>query len=224
MRKLVLGALLSVAFAGTAEARDKDFYVGAEAGVTLADGDDLIFTPAVGVATTGKLKPDYKPGFDGAAVLGYDFGRVRVEAEASYRSANVDKITSDFGIGTALAIGTQAGNGKASALSFMGNAMLDLGKKDGLSVFIGGGAGYAKIKYDAARSGSSQTVLLYDEDWSFAWQGIVGVRHPISDKIDVSAKYRFFNAKTDLVGFGGRSVEGTFRSHSLMVGVTFNFL
>jgi len=223
MRILVLGILLSATVANVAQAHDGDFYVGAEFGVTEATSEDLKFTPGATFASTGTVKVDYEHGFDGGAVLGYDFGPVRVEAEASYRSANIGTLDSNFTLGQVFIAGPRSGGGKARALSFMGNAMLDLGKEDGLSFFVGGGAGYAKIRYENVRN-SSGTAMLDDRDAGFAWQAIAGVRYAISENIDITAKYRYFNAgEAELVGAGGRAVDAQFRSHSLMGGVTFNF-
>jgi len=224
MDKMVIGVLLLTCSAGAAQARDGDFYVGAEAGVTVVDGGDLTFTPGTVAASTGTVDLGYDRGIDGAAFLGYDFGPVRIEAEASYRSAGIGTVNSDFTVGTVMVAGPRDGGGKVSALSFMGNAMLDIGKDDGLSFFVGGGVGYAKIRYDDLHVASTQSAFLDDGDAGFAWQLIAGVRQPISGNIDVSARYRFFNAgDAQVVGFGGRTVDGSFRSHSVMAGISLNF-
>ena len=106
-----------------------------------------------------------------------------------------------------------------------GEAMLDIGDQDAFSFFIGGGAGYAKIRYDNIRRVSGSNDVLDDGDWRFAWQATAGVRKAISSNVDATLRYRFFNAngKDDLIGVGGRAVDDRFRSHSLMAGVTFNF-
>ena len=58
----------------------------------------------------------------------------------------------------------------------------------------------------------------------FAWQAIAGVRAPLTDNIDASLKYRFFNAdNVKLVDVTGRTLDGRFRSHSLLGGLTYNF-
>ena len=57
-----------------------------------------------------------------------------------------------------------------------------------------------------------------------------GVRQAITDNIDVTVKYRFFNvpdlkyvAQTGTTGATARDVDTRFRSHSLLGGITFNF-
>ncbi|MEO6381486.1 MAG: outer membrane beta-barrel protein [Nitrobacter sp.] len=225
MRKMIIGVLLLTCSAGAAQARDDDFYVGVEAGVTLVDGDDLTFTPGAVAAGNGTVELGYDRGIDGGAFFGYDFGPVRIEAEASYRSAGLGTVNSDFTVGSVIVAGPRpAGGGKVTAVSFMGNAMLDFGKNDGLSFFVGGGVGYAKIRYEGLQVPSTQSAFLDDGDAGFAWQLIAGVRHPISNNIDITARYRFFNAgDAQMVGFGGRGVDGSFRSHSLMAGISLNF-
>ena len=46
----------------------------------------------------------------------------------------------------------------------------------------------------------------------------------MTDTIDATLKYRFFNADdVKLVDVGNRQLETRFRSHSILGGVTFNF-
>ena len=56
-------------------------------------------------------------------------------------------------------------------------------------------------------------------------QILAGVRTAISDNIDVTLKYRFFNVEgLRMVDVGDfKSEKFTFRSHSLLGGITFNF-
>src|SRR3546814_14920076 len=47
---------------------------------------------------------------------------------------------------------------------------------------------------------------------------------PITQNIDASLKYRFFNAdNVEVVGFGGEDIATRFRSHSVLAGITYNF-
>jgi outer membrane protein OmpA-like peptidoglycan-associated protein len=113
-------------------------------------------------------------------------------------------------------------SGNTSALSFMVNGMFDFGEDTGLQGFVGGGAGVARIKDRLRLSGPADTVN--DSDTVFAWQAIAGVRAPVTRSIDVSLKYRFFNAPdVKLVDIGGNQWSGRYRSHSLLAGLTFNF-
>jgi outer membrane protein OmpA-like peptidoglycan-associated protein len=58
----------------------------------------------------------------------------------------------------------------------------------------------------------------------FAYQGLAGIRAPLTENIDATLKYRFFNAdNVRLVDVTNRAFEGRFRSHSILGGVTYNF-
>ena len=103
----------------------------------------------------------------------------------------------------------------------MVNGLLDFGDDDGIQGFVGGGAGVARV--------DMQTVLvapafLDDSDTGFAWQALAGVRAPLSRSWDVGLKYRLFNAsKVNLVDRIGRAVDTSFRSHSIMGSLVYNF-
>src|SRR3546814_15163 len=102
-----------------------------------------------------------------------------LEAEVGYRRATIDHFSLD-----GVRAGTKSNN---SALSFMLNGLLDFGPDDGLQGFVGGGAGVARVRQNTEN-------VVYDTDTVFAWQALAGVRMPITQNIDASLKYRFFNA------------------------------
>lgn len=230
MRKLaVILALATTALSTPALARDDSWYVGVEGGAMLVE--DIKFD--IGT-TTRAGKTDHRAGWDVGGVVGYDFGGFRLEAEASYRQANVTGWSSTLNTPVWNVNGTTLGNlapgtydyagGTSSALSFMVNAMLDFGDDDVLTGFVGGGAGIARVKSELALSNRNPAPTLGDSDTVFAWQAFAGVRAPLSDSVDVTLKYRFFNAdNVTLVDITGRTWEGRFRSHSILGGLTFNF-
>ena len=235
MRKLAIAvALASTALATPALARDKAWYVGVEGGAMIIE--DIHFDITSGTTKTKDaaiVDSDY--GYDVGGNVGYDFGMFRIEAEVAYKSGKLDSFRSTLrtpsfnAAGAANAGGgSLAGNydyagGRTTVLSFMLNGMLDFGDDDGIQGFIGGGVGVARVKagkYALNTYGS----FLDDSDTVFAYQAIAGVRAPITDTIDATLKYRFFNAENvKLVDVSGRTVDGRFRSHSLMGGFTFNF-
>ncbi|GAA0656822.1 outer membrane protein OmpA-like peptidoglycan-associated protein/opacity protein-like surface antigen [Sphingomonas insulae] len=227
MRKLaVVLALASTALATPALARDKSWYVGIEGGAMIVEDIDY----DIG-ATNNAASVDHDYGYDVDGVIGYDFGGFRVETEVGYKSATVDGYSSTLTTpryNTAGAIvATPAGTydyagGKTSALSFMLNGLLDFGDDDGIQGFVGGGVGVARVKanYGLTTRGN----FVDDSDTVFAWQGLAGVRAPLTDHIDATLKYRFFNAdNVKLVDVTNRTFEGRFRSHSILGGVTYNF-
>ena len=225
MRKLAVTlALATTALATPALARDNAWYVGVEGGAMIVEDIDYDISAPAGASAT--LDSDY--GYDVGGQVGYDFGAFRVEAEVSYRSASVDtfRSTTTVPVGPSFApAGEYGAGGRTSALSFMANAMLDFGEDDGITGFVGGGVGVARVKASDYRISDNAGSFLDDSDTVFAWQAIAGVRAPITENVDVSLKYRFFNADdVRLVETQrGTSYEGRFRSHSVLGGLTFNF-
>ena len=233
MRKFAVTlALASTALASPALARDNSWYVGVEGGATLVENINYDVTTVAGLKTKRAEIVDSEYGYDVDGSVGYDFGGFRLEAEVGYKSARVDTITNSIPLPTL----TQAGapttvnsntrsnvGGKTTALTFMVNGLLDFGDDDGIQGFLGGGVGVARVKaddYAFTTFGSS----LDDSDTVFAYQGLAGVRAPLGDHVDVTLKYRFFNAdNVKLVNIGGQTTEGRYRSHSILGGLTYNF-
>ncbi|MGX7951407.1 OmpA family protein [Tsuneonella sp. HG249] len=225
MRKLVIGmAMASTAIASPTLARDGAWYVELDGGPMIVE--DIEFD--VG-ATADAVTSDNHTGFDFGGIVGYDFGAIRLEAEASYREAEFQSLAGLTGAlpNTATLFapaGTYGADGEASVLSFMLNGLFDFGPDDGLQGFVGGGAGVARTKIDGASVRTSGPGFLDDSDSGFAWQLLAGVRAPLTDTIDVGLKYRFFNTTDlDLVDSRGRDVTTKLRSHSLLGTIGFNF-
>lgn len=228
MRKLAIAVALSTTvLAGPALARDGAWYVGGEFGAMITEDTDAGFTPGTTATTTGTASIGFEEGFDGGGFVGYDFGAFRLEAEVAYKSADVEEFVTS-GLTPPGVVGTSAiftgGDGEVNVLSGMVNAMLDFGNEDGLSGFIGGGAGIARVDFDNVTAFTNTGAILDDSDTRFAWQVIAGVRQALSRNVDIHLKYRFFNVDDlEMVGFGGRVVNTDLRTHSLLGGITFNF-
>jgi OOP family OmpA-OmpF porin len=172
-------------------------------------------------------------GYDGGLFVGYDLGGFRLEAEVAYKKADIESINTLVrlpGEGANFPSQRPFGGGSTSALSFMINGMLDFGDDDGISGFVGGGVGMARVKFNNQRVFANSAPFLDDSDSKLAWQVFAGVRQAISDNIDVTVKYRFFNvddiklqATTGPTGATVGDAETRFRSHSLLGGITFRF-
>jgi OmpA-OmpF porin, OOP family len=218
-------ALSSTLLATPALARDGAFYVGGDIGGAIADDMDIdIGTVDEAVTVNHDL------GFDGSIFAGYDFGAFRIEAEAAYKEASLDSYATRIRLPLEPANFPTQGDafGSSSALSFMVNGMLDFGNEDKTSFFVGGGGGVARAAANEYRNRADATPFLdsdeSEDNWKFAWQLFAGVRHALSDNTDLTLRYRYFNAgETEDVAFNGGSSGIQFRSHSLLVGVTFNF-
>jgi outer membrane protein OmpA-like peptidoglycan-associated protein/opacity protein-like surface antigen len=222
MRKLAIAmALSSTLLATPAFARDGAMYVGGEFGAMIVEDMDI----DVG-AVDNAISLDHEYGYDGGLFIGYDFGAFRLEGEVAYKKARLDELQ------TTIRLPLESANfgarreaaGTTSALSFMLNGMLDFGDDDGISGFVGGGVGMARVKANNYRNFANATPFLDGSDSRLAWQVFAGVRQAISDNIDVTVKYRFFNAdKIRMTAFSGAEADYRFRSHSLLGGLTFNF-
>ncbi|HYJ30184.1 MAG TPA: OmpA family protein [Allosphingosinicella sp.] len=221
MRNLAIAvALSSTLLATPAAARDGAIYIGGEFGVMSVDDMDI----DIG-AVDNAVTVNHDHGYDGGIFVGYDFGAFRLEAEAAYRNADLDSYDTTIRLPLEGAVfpTQREGSGSSSALSFMVNGMLDFGDDDGISASVGGGVGMARVQANEYRNFANATPFLDGSDWTMAWQLLAGVRQAISDNVDVTVRYRFFNTRTaELIAFNGGETGMRFRSHSLMGGLTFN--
>ncbi|MEA3017015.1 MAG: OmpA-OmpF porin, family [Sphingomonadales bacterium] len=226
MRKLaIVVALSSTAIATPALARDGAWYVGGDFGAMIVEDVEM----DVG-AIENALVIDHDYGFDGAGFVGYDLGAFRLEAEVAYKRARLDSLDGTVGLpgdarpGVAGGLQIREAAGNTTALSFMINGMLDFGDDDGVSGFLGGGVGVARVSFNNQRVFSNQGAFLDDSDTRFAWQVVAGLRQAISDSADVTVRYRFFNVPSlEMIGFGGNEFSTRLRTHSILGGITFNF-
>ena len=232
MRKLaIVVALSSTVLATPALARDGAWYVGGDFGAMIVE--DVEFD--VG-ATEDAIIVDHEYGYDGSLFVGYDLGTFRLEAEVAYKRADIDELETIVnlpgnlgGPGTPLVSARpqtflDAGGGNTTALSFMVNGLLDFGEDDGISGFLGGGIGIARVSFNNQRAFANQGAFIDDSDTRFAWQLVAGVRQAISDNMDITVRYRFFNVSDlDMIGFpNGATYNTRLRTHSLLGGITFN--
>jgi OOP family OmpA-OmpF porin len=219
---------------GPPETRDSDkrvipgtdpkttWYVGGEFGAMIVEDVELDIGAVENAVTV-----NHEYGYDGGLFVGYDLGAFRIEAEAAYKKADLESFATTLrlpGEGSVFPAQRDFAGGSTSALSFMINGMLDFGDDDGISGFVGGGVGMARVKANNQRVFANTAPFLDDSDSKLAWQVFAGVRQAISDNIDVTVKYRFFNVDNlRMVAFNGNEAEWRFRSHSLLGGLTYRF-
>jgi opacity protein-like surface antigen len=221
MRKLAIAvALASTAVATPALARDGSGYIEADFGPMIAEDLSLDYNDGT-LNIPGGARVDHKIGWDVGLVGGYDFGLLRAEGELAYKRAALDELSLDpriSGINDNLGFDL---DGHASVLSGMINVLLDFGDENGWSGFVGPGIGIARVKYsldapDADFNASSS-------DSGIAWQVVAGVRKSLSPNMDLGLKYRFFNVNNLQLGDSDFDLDGRWRSHSLMLSLTYNF-
>jgi opacity protein-like surface antigen len=214
-------ALSSTLPAAPALARDRAFYIGGEVGVTSVSDMDI----DIG-AVDDAVSVNHGYGYDAGIFVGYDFGAFRLEAEASQRRASLDSYTTTIRLPSDPPVFPTQGDahGNSRALGLMVNGMLDIGDDEGISGFAGVGVGMARVEAVNYRNNPNASPFLDDGTWKLAWQVFGGARLPLSGHLDLTLKYRFFNAeRTDFTAFNGGESGTRFRSHSLLTGLTFNF-
>lgn len=223
MRKFVIGmAMASTALTAPAMAREGQWYIEGHGGAMIVE--DLTFDvgESVNDSTVG-----FDSGYDFGASVGHDFGPFRLEAEASYRAADVDDLAAgQVGFATVAPLSATGGSfpatGEFNALSFMLNGLFDFGPDDGLQGFFGGGIGVARVDLDGTLQLSGSAID--DSDTGLAWQLLAGVRAPLSDSWDVGLKYRYFNAEdVNLIDPRGLDLVADASTHSILGTITYNF-
>ena len=220
MRKLaIMAALASTTLATPALAVDNAWYVGVEGGAMIVEDANIDFK-SDDLDVDDALQIDHNVGIDVDLIGGYDFGGFRVEAELGYKSASLDEMTV---LGAFSGVGDVTGevDGDARVLSAMLNGLLDFGEDGDWNGYIGGGVGLASVKYNIDDADPD----ISENDGTFAWQVIAGVRKAVSSNIELGLKYRFFNTtkfKFDDSDSDGR-LQGKWRSHSLLASLIYNF-
>lgn len=227
MRAAVLIGLVGLAvMMAPAQAQDRGFYLGGDLGLVASSGMDLTFTPGGAVGTDGTLDTTHKRGVSGSVLAGYDFGWVRVEAEASHLGADIDEARSDWSHAGGLVVGSQSVEGDVRARSALLNVIVDFDRDDGYSFFVGGGVGRSKLKVSGMALQQGGSVLLDDEDGDSrsSWQAIAGVRKSMSDHLELHVRYRYLDTDdVEMTGLAGRAVSGQMTSHSVSVGLAYRF-
>src|SRR5690606_1909966 len=97
MRKAFIGLVLATSMlAPPAMARDGQVYGGVEGGVLFGDALGVDFDAdgdgEIDDTETNLFELDTDMGWDADVVLGYDFGGFRIEGEAGYKTADVDRV------------------------------------------------------------------------------------------------------------------------------------
>ncbi len=211
MRKLALAAIgmSSVAYAPAGFAAQEGPFVGIMGGANFTNDLDVSGT---GVGINRSVDTD--TGYAVIPSIGYRFGNgLRSEFELGYRKNDVDGVS-----------GSTTGSGEIKARSAMLNLLYDVNMNGRVSPYIGGGIGYAKVRYDGVQPVGIPGIGVNDSDRVFAYQGIAGLSYAVSNAVELAAEYRYFATQDpDFRTSGGTSVEGEYKSHAALVGLRYNF-
>jgi outer membrane protein OmpA-like peptidoglycan-associated protein len=189
-----------------AQAQDNGHYRGFYGAVGLGlnsveDGDWS------GGGASGEV--EYDNGTTMLGAIGYAMGNgLRFEGELARRMNDVDSFTTS-GVSTST-------DGDARVLSLMANALYDFKTGTPLTPYVGLGVGLASLKM----SNSAPPAAATGRETDLAWQGIVGAAIKLTDALDLTADYRYFDMGDVEVNPG---VDVDYSSHTFLVGLRWRF-
>lgn len=172
-----------------------------------------------------RLRGKHSTGYVIGGAIGYALPNdLRIEGELAFRRASLKRLTmvDDGGDGSLNGAAADA-SGKTKASSVMINGFYDLHLDHGITPYLGGGVGLARVDV-SARQDAEGVPSVDDADTGFAWQIAAGIGFRVVDNTSLFADYRYFqttNSSHD--NSDGIRFRSTFKSHNLSVGVRFSF-
>ncbi len=185
LRIVLFGSAALCALAPFASAGDlRGTYFAFEGGASWVDGESLgrtlLFT--AGGSTTSTFQADFDTGWALMGTLGYAFKNgFRAELEAGYRNNDIDTLLTSGGSPT-IAVG------ELSEFSLMVNLLYDLKLGDRMTASIGAGIGADQASFEAA------ALAIDEDDWVFAFQGLLGLSYAVGDRSQIFLNYRYLHA------------------------------
>ncbi len=196
-KQLSFLAMLIAAGSFSTPAFAVDHYVSANGGVTWT-GD---------VTALGQ-EVQMDNGYSVIGAVGCDYGSYRFEAEAGYADSNLNS----YG-------GTNY-EGNASVHSLMANACYDIDTGDGITPYLTAGVGMAQVGGHNIKAEGSAGSPYSVRETTMAWQVGAGVAIPLTNTLDLDARYRYF-ATTDFTVADVGNVD--IDSHSVLLGFRMKF-
>lgn len=230
MNKILLMATAGMAIlAASAQAADKPWYFGLEAGLGWVDDDSVRFggskiqqeesvSRSIFYNSDRGYELDYNRGLAGFATLGRDFGSFRAEIELGYRGNDLDET---YWYYRCEELRSRGYDGKLTELTAMLNLLYDMRLTDRITASVGAGIGldHAKLEVDYGKWSESDTRNL------LAYQGIAGISYALNDSWDVTANYRYLATNDSDFEVGKRSdvLDLNFRKQSATIGLRYRF-
>jgi outer membrane protein OmpA-like peptidoglycan-associated protein len=189
---IVMGAVASMALGTSASAANPGWYLSLEGGANWIDD----WSPVVGKGQVADVQFD--TGWAVIGSVGYAFTQNwRTEVEFGYRKNDISTVVADL----------TWENGDMWEASVMANVLYDIhvASKLGVSLGVGAGADYANF------TDSRSAIEYSDEDWNFAYQGLVGLNYALGSRTTAFVNYRYFRVTSpsfDMVSQGGYLFEG----------------
>src|SRR6185312_4689465 len=171
-------------------ARDGEGYFGAEVGYVDPEAHKF-YGPG-----DGPTRVKDSDGAQVGAFVGYDWGKIRTEAEVAYSQFHAKRAT-DLQSGASESLG-----GKDALTTAMVNALFDVGGQDcGIALALGAGAGRA---FYHTRLDDASGSLMRDSDSAWAYQLIGQARLRVSNSGEIALTYKYLNTNSfhlhDLTG------------------------
>ena len=243
VRTALLTTTLLVTLVGVSRAQPvTGLYVGGAGGANFLQQEKTkanVYTNGIVVPANNRLP--FRAGVAGVGSVGYGFGNgLRLEIEGNYRNNQLGLTsTPPFSVG-----------GREEKYGGMGNVLFDLDiGSPYVFPYIGGGAGYERVKRTDRQFGTIAYVLpgnttvtvpgsvlsTSSSDSSFAYQAIAGLSFPIPPVVGLSltAEYRYFalagqrsftQTASNGVPFASRQLKTVDNyNHSLMLGLRYAF-
>jgi iron complex outermembrane receptor protein len=233
--KGVSGAQRSQVSAASTAAISGHWYLGLQAGVvkptrTSYDVQALI-DPSLGRVKDG-LHVSQEFGPEVAGEIGYDFGLFRSEFEANsgyvqlrHVTLKSDQVPIDSSNPAAGRYSDPSGHTHILALMF--NQLIDIGGNERTPWAVQAGGGLGLVRFNSWRwrlKESQGPTFQVDNASSFAWQATVGVRRRLTEHVDLTLRYRFFNVPSlKLFTANANQLTGDLSSHSVLIGANVNF-
>jgi opacity protein-like surface antigen len=190
------------------------FYVGGDIGGVIMQDMNV---------RNANAKMAFDPGMRGDIFFGYQIAPpVAVEIETG-------AIWNQLRTGSGLFINSIAPQGDLYQIPILANVVFRLPLAYGISAYIGGGVGGVASELDYHDSDNGFFGFHHhvsDTDFTFAYQGMTGVKWAVAPNMEVDLSYKFLGT-LDHTWFGGDPVFFTHTdpaySHSFLVSFTMHF-
>lgn len=233
----LLGVVLLVFSTAAHAQRGSGLYLAADLGMASSSTSDL-----KSGGTRGKTDFDSALGY--SAALGFGWGPLRMEGEASWRQTDVNSIKyARFSVGgqelsqdVVEAINNEVDlKGNRATLSLMANAWYDVDVGIGFTPYFGGGLGIQYVRYEIDRPDdlsrfepevvtAARTIGGDDGDWVLAYQIGGGLAYRLMESLVVQVGYRYMGAgDPKLTSLSDSSAKSEAGNHVFRAGIRIGF-
>ncbi len=221
--------------------RGSGLYLGADVAMASGSASDFKSKDANG-------KTDFDSALGYSLAVGFGWGPLRMEGEASWRRTGVDSIKyarvtfngRELMPDAVRAINAEDWKGSRTTLGLMANAWYDLDVGLGFTPYFGGGLGvqYERYKIDRPKGVPEGPELIPgaglidvisgfggdDGDWVLAYQFGGGVAYRLMESLVVHVGYRYKGAgEPKLNWISGQSVKSEAENHVFAAGIRIGF-